>query len=127
MLVGAALAARRVLVVVRVEGSSMLPTYTDGDRLLAVRRPYAGRVRRGDVVVVDAPAVVPSTGREVLVKRVHAIAGDVVIDPNGQTRVPPGSVHVRGDSGLTYDSRRFGPVDLRNVVGKVIARLTQAS
>lgn len=51
---GAALWARRRLVVVTVEGRSMEPTFEDGDRVLVRRRSLAD-VRNGDVVVLEPP------------------------------------------------------------------------
>ena len=57
---------------VAVAGASMEPTFRDGDWLLVrrLRRPP----RRGDVVVASDPR---EPGR-LLVKRVHAVTGDLV-------------------------------------------------
>lgn len=101
--------ARRTFVVVRVQGASMLPTYADGDRLLAMRRPLLRRVSPGDVVVVRASN--PSGLPELLVKRVERVEPG---DHNG------GRVFVAGDNPPSYDSLVFGPVPLSHVVGRVI-------
>lgn len=100
------LVARRILVVVRVEGSSMLPTYVDGDRLLALRPPVGRRVRIGDVVVVVAPAPIGATETETLVKRV--------------SRLEPHRVFVAGDNSPSYDSSAFGPLARDAVIGRVL-------
>ncbi len=82
-----------------VEGASMAPTLMAGDRLL-VRR--ARRVRVGEVVVLFDPR-----GDRVIVKRVTAILGDDIV--------------VRGDNPMaSTDSRHFGPVSRKALVGTVV-------
>lgn len=122
-----ALIARNWLRVVLVEGSSMAPTYHDGDRLLALyARPWRP-LRRGDVVVVRAPAAgwtaaAPlAAAHETLVKRVSALGGDPL--PAGSGRVPSGAVYVEGDAPGGYDSTVFGPLRRSEVLGRVLLRL----
>jgi nickel-type superoxide dismutase maturation protease len=80
----------------------MAPTLTGGDRLLVVR---SRGLRIGDIVVVSDPR----PGDRVLVKRVVSVAGD--------------AVEVVGDNpGSSTDSRSFGPVDRRAVMGRVVYR-----
>ena len=87
---------------VAVEGSSMIPELAPGDRLVAVRLPV---LEVGDIVAVTDPA---EPGR-ILVKRVarlHAL-----------------TVEVKGDNGaVSRDSRAFGPVSRRQVLGRVVYR-----
>ena len=84
-----------------VEGDSMRPTLTPGDRLLVVRRR---RYRIGDVVALRSPR----DGRTI-VKRVSAIAG--------------ASVEVRGDNAAaSTDSRAFGPVPVSSILGRAVYR-----
>jgi signal peptidase S26 family len=88
----------------------MRPTLEPGDWAVAVA---LGRVRRGDVLVIEHPE---RPGFEI-VKRVRAIVGD---------RTPAGDalgeeeIWVEGDSpdGST-DSRHFGPVRMEDVRGRV--------
>ena len=102
--------ARWTFVVVRVDGASMLPTYADGDRLLAIRSPATRAARPGDVVVVMAPAPGRTSGGELLVKRVARVE-----------RGPSGSrLFVVGDNAPSYDSSTFGPLPTDAVVGRVI-------
>jgi signal peptidase I len=117
--------ARAMLLVVRVDGISMAPSFQPGDALLTARRWVAGPVRRGDVVVFRLPAEVPGPGG-LVVKRVIAVAGDTVPGDNAtQPRmVPAGRVYLRGDGVPSYDSRMFGAVPLDHVSGRVIARLS---
>jgi nickel-type superoxide dismutase maturation protease len=99
--VGAALWLARPRRVV-VEGTSMSPTLTGGDRLLVVRR--AG-LRIGDIVALADPR----SPDRVLVKRVVSVTGS--------------AVEVVGDnSRSSTDSRAFGPVDRRAVMGRVVYR-----
>jgi signal peptidase I len=130
---------RRSFAVVRVNGPSMLPTLADRDRVL-VRRVPPGRVRRGDVVVVEhanaaagsgaaAAAVAEVPGRDWMVKRAVAVAGDPV--PPGARGVllpgevvPAGRLVVLGDNaGESFDSRHCGYVPVEHLLGIVRRRL----
>jgi nickel-type superoxide dismutase maturation protease len=88
---------------VRVEDESMLPTLRPGDRLLVDPRVYRDRLPlAGEIVIL----IDPRDPDRWLVKRVTAV------DRAAAT------VEVRGDATATArDSREFGPVPLRSVVG----------
>jgi nickel-type superoxide dismutase maturation protease len=80
----------------------MTPTLRPGDRLL-VRR--GGGLREGDIVAV----LDPRDERRILIKRVRGVS-DAGID-------------VRGDNpGFSTDSRSFGPVAPRAVIGRAVYR-----
>ncbi|CAG6394180.1 S26 family signal peptidase [Streptomyces cocklensis] len=123
--------ARRLLLLVTVEGTSMAPTYAPGQRLLVLRTPVA-RVRTGAAVVFRLPP--PEHGGAeppLIVKRLAARAGDPVppairpaLGPRGDGRVPRGSVVVLGDNPeASTDSRAWGYVPRTRITGVVIARL----
>lgn len=121
-----------------VNGSSMLPTLRNGDRVYVV--PYRGNttVDRGDVVVIRD---LSGTG-DLLIKRTVAIAGDkitvgdekLVVNDEAVYRssnqppaerysvlVPDDHVFVMGDNeSQSFDSRSFGPVPMNNVAGKAL-------
>ena len=139
--------------VITVDGSSMEPTYYDGDRVLVTS--LAGQVEKGDVVIIVHAL------EDTIIKRVVATEGQVVdFDPvqgeltvdgtpvkgeefgieNGITfvpdrpgmvmefpqQVPEGCVFVLGDNrGASQDSRYLsvGMVDRRNILGRVVLNL----
>jgi signal peptidase I len=136
-------AVRRRWTVVRVRGSSMEPALHDGDVLLARRR--AGRLpRRGDIVVLRRPAIVPvpngavtvhggpraasGAGERWLIKRVVAVPGDPIppdVPSSLRGPVPAGMVVVLGDRpGL--DSRLFGPAPVDTVHATVVRAVGRA-
>lgn len=99
----AAVGAARLLTLPRVtvQGPSMLPTLLPGDRLLV----SPGPVRPGRLVVVTHP----EEADRLLVKRAEVV----------QRR----HVTVRGDNpSASTDSRHFGPVPRRLVLGRPIYR-----
>ncbi|MEU1877140.1 S26 family signal peptidase [Streptosporangium sp. NPDC020072] len=130
---------RRGYLVVTVRGPSMTPTYRHGDRLL-VRRRRGGRIRAGEVAVVDLPEWIrPVPGelgpREALrarrvIKRVAAIPGDPVPFPfeGAGAVVPPASLVLLGDNpDGSGDSRQYGYVPADAVVGVVLRPLRDRS
>ncbi|YCK39192.1 S26 family signal peptidase [Actinomadura sp. ATCC 39365] len=110
---------------VTVRGRSMEPTLWHGDRVL-VRRSSLDGVRPGRLVVVAA-----EPGASWLVKRAVAVPGDPVPRaevPALATRpehvVPPGQLVVLGDNRpISLDSRRFGYVPARQLLGVVVGHL----
>jgi nickel-type superoxide dismutase maturation protease len=104
---GAAALALGSLRRIEAVGDSMLPTLAAGDRLLAVRAAGGRLVAPGRVVAVRDPR--PEASARVLLKRVHAVDGD--------------RLDVRGDNpAASTDSRSFGPVSRRAVVGVALYR-----
>lgn len=135
-LIGAAVAAgivaaRRRYLVVRVAGTSMLPTYRPGDRVL-IRRTAGSALRRGQVVVFHFG---PPPRRADLdaglwqIKRVAAVPGDPVpqeVSPavDGEPRVPDGRLVVLGDGVDSRDSRHWGYLPMDRVLGVVVRELS---
>jgi signal peptidase I len=126
-----------------VRSESMVPTFEVGDRMLSWKAGADGHAwQRGDVVAFHHRG-------QVWVKRVVALGGDTVslrdgrlfvdgdrvreayADPRlidsvyfGPVRVPEGTVFVLGDNrGDSVDSRRFGPVPVDQIEGRVVAKV----
>lgn len=132
-----------------VQGTSMWPTYTDGDYILIDKLSLRFRsVARGEVVVLRDPA----EPQALLLKRVVGLPGESVKIENGAVSIEsPGQtgptavdepyvrtrgsmawngtldtdeIFVLGDHrSASVDSRVFGAVPLRSVVGRVRLRL----
>jgi len=124
-----------------VHGNSMNPTYENGQVVLVHRRnPFSGPLRRNDVVLLRV-------GRDVIIKRIYRLPGedlgasffyndsmaytsglaDYYEQPEqagkGPRRlvVPDGFLVVIGDNlKESEDSRVFGPVAMRDVLGVVV-------
>ena len=126
------------------QSTSMQPTISPGDRILAVQG--SSGIRRGDVVVLRVPAKISGTD-DLFVKRVIGLPGDHVAccdagrvtvngkpldesylypgDPPSRTTfsvtVGKGEIWVMGDHrNISVDSRKWGPVPVSGVVGRVI-------
>ena len=131
--------------IIQVDGSSMVPTLVNGDKLIVWGAGYTPQ--RGDVVIVDSYT---SYGKP-LVKRVIAKGGDTVsidyatgtVAVNGEVlqedyiaeptylgydvtfpyTVPEGTVFVMGDNrNQSLDSRStyVGCIDERDILGRVL-------
>ena len=108
---------RRRYVVARVWGHSMSPTFHDGERVVATRRPH---YRVGDVIVFRPRSAATDVAWRI--KRIAAVAGDPVPVwlPADHAIVPAGHVVVAGDNaGHSEDSRQLGYIDLAAVAGAV--------
>ena len=120
-----------------VQGQDMFPAARDGDLLLAsrVKRVW----RRGDIVVYQTEGQrrvgrIAAQGNDLVditedgtLMINHALQSEASIDPmppdrgDFPFRVPEGCVYILGDNRTAgRDSRDFGPISTRAVVGKVI-------
>jgi signal peptidase I len=141
-----------VVQVTEVRQRSMEMTLEQDDRVLVSKLDYRfGQPHVGDIVVFDPPG--PGSAIP-FVKRVIGVGGDTIdvrdgdVFVNGnaveipQARgrtlplgtvafpflVPEGQVFVLGDNRqISSDSRSFGPVPVRNIVGKVVMRFWPAT
>jgi signal peptidase I len=136
------LLVRRRLAVVEVDGPSMQPTLTTGDRVL-VRRARMSDLRSGLVVVVEKPQPDggwtgpppnwPPRQQEWLIKRVAALPGDrrpaAVPPPDTQSDnavVPRDMFVVLGDNAArSYDSRAIGCIPAERLLGIMIRPLNE--
>jgi signal peptidase I len=122
-----------------VEGPSMRPTLVSGEWIIVSRLSYKlGSPQRGDVIVFLPPT---NAQTDDLIKRVVGLPGETVevrggsvlingqvIDesyavgntvPENRWQLGTDQLFVMGDNReLSLDSRSFGPIALRQVVGK---------
>lgn len=130
---------------VKVEGTSMMPTLTDQERIFINKFIYhygLGSIERGDMVVFWYPLDTTKS----YIKRVigvpgnliKIVAGQVFVDGNplaedyvpdayrdrvswGPERVPPDKFFVLGDHrSSSNDSRNWGFVDRKYIYGKAV-------
>ena len=128
---------------VKVEGTSMMPSLVDQERIFVNKFVYRLEpIERGDIVVFRYPYD-PSKS---YIKRVIGMAGDRIRIDAGQVYVngkaldenyvpseyvdartyrevvvPPNYYYVLGDHrSMSEDSRSFGPVDQRLIYGKAV-------
>ena len=134
-----------------VQGSSMVPTLTNGDELFVEKvSRYFGDIRRGDIITIDTKGLDLSDPTRVI-KRVIALPGETLEIREGRVFVngaeleeaylPDGTVNevhnpqfakvtlgeneffCMGDNRMgSKDCRNFGPAPLKNVLGKVLVR-----
>ena len=128
---------------VKVEGTSMMPSLEDQERIFVNKFVYRLEpISRGDIVVFRYPRD-PSKS---YIKRVIGVAGDRIRIDGGQvyvngealdedyvppayddarsfpeTVVPPHTYFVLGDHrSMSSDSREFGPVNQTSIYGKAV-------
>lgn len=136
---GLALLVRCAVQVYSVPSRSMAPTVEAGDTILVTPYHFSSRPERGDIIVFESPL----DPDELMVKRVVAVAGDLVDSRLGRVRigghtlsepyvarpassgaieaqiVPADSYFVLGDNrDESLDSRSWGVVPRSLVVGR---------
>jgi signal peptidase I len=128
---------------VKVEGTSMMPSLADQERIFVNKFVYRLEpIQRGDIIVFRYPRD-PSKS---FIKRVIGLAGDHILIDDGRVYVngrpldedyipetyedersfpeivvPPNSFYVLGDHrNMSNDSRDFGAVDASYIYGKAV-------
>ena len=136
----------------QVDGISMFPTFHNGDLLLSYLLPVRfDQLKRGDVVVFNSPTeedklfikrVIAIPGERIMVQNGGVYINGAKFDesaylaptvmtyggasiPDGQQiTVPQGDLVVMGDNREnSSDSRAWGPLDKKKLIGKSIMRV----
>lgn len=106
----------------KIVTSSMAPQVLKGDYVLAKMPAYRNRpLKVGDVVIL----IYPDDRSKVLIRKITALPGDHWLAADNTTgTVPHGMVVVKGTGAggagaIALDSTVFGPVDMRDIIGRV--------
>jgi signal peptidase I len=102
----------------RIPTSSMEPAVSRGAHLLADKTAYQRMSpQKGDIVIF----IYPDDRSKKFIKRIEALPGDTYKDADGiEKQIPHGFVYVLGDNkDHSVDSRQFGLIPLRDIIGKV--------
>ncbi len=125
---------------VRVDGSSMEPSFHHGEFVVVNRLSYKiGTFEMGDVVVFHYPRdpeqeyikrIIGLSGDQVSISDgVVSVNGEVMNEPYiaappryvGSWDVPDGNVFVLGDNrNNSSDSHNWGPLQIENIIGKAV-------
>ena len=109
-----ALGVRSAVHIYAIPSPSMEPTLQVGDHIAVT--PYRSSLpQRGDVVVFRSPL----NSDELMVKRIAAVAGDLVEGGRGQLIVPRDCYFVLGDNRAnSFDSRQWGVLPRNRIIGR---------
>ncbi len=125
----------------RIEMTSMVSTLHPNDLVLVDKISYKIHPpRRGDIVII----IPPTNKKERYIKRIIGLPGETIEIKNNEvyingkplrepymhspmpqdmppTKIPEGYVWVMGDNrSVSLDSRYFGPVPIKNIIGKAV-------
>ncbi|HDO23612.1 MAG TPA: signal peptidase I [bacterium] len=104
-----------------VNGASMEPTYDNGDYLIVDEFSYHFRRPKKNEVIIFHYPLNPS---EFFIKRVEGVPGETVKIENKEIKLKKGQYFVMGDNRTnSWDSRKWGPVPEKLIVGRVLVRL----
>lgn len=131
--------------IIEISGPSMVPTLHDFDRVAIEKLcTYTGNYKRGEVIILDPG----SKGEGIYIKRIIALPGELLeikegkvyidgslleedylqeftyTDIDTRITVPEDCVFVMGDNRrVSEDSRRIGPIPIKNIKGHALFRL----
>ena len=93
---------------IKVTGESLSPLFREGDYALVATIPFVvNQIKAGDTVLFRHPAY------GTLIKQVE------------YANLDEGTISVVGIHPNSVDSRRFGPIQRKDVIGKVILRIAR--
>ncbi len=99
-----------MLSLLRITGYSLSPAFQDGDFVLLIKIPFFLKsLKSGDIVVFKNPVY------GIMIKQIERIA------PGGE------EIYVVGTHPDSTDSRQFGPVRRKDLLGKVVWHIKKAN
>lgn len=139
---------RSFLMIVVVQGNSMFPLLTHGERVLVIRRHWPNCLLKTNQIIVFYPPTTslkfsPDQTKTPYVKKLIGLAGDTIKIPatelsnelvaqisteededgNYTWVIPPAHCFVRGTAPVSGDSVIWGPVPLSSLIGIVLFKL----
>lgn len=104
-----------------VSGSSMVPTFKNGDYLIVDELSYQFHApKKNDVVVFRYPY----DTSKFFIKRITGLPGETVNTLSGEITLGENEYFVEGDNApQSSDSRVWGPLNKNFIVGKTLVRL----
>lgn len=103
----------------KIVTDTMAPAVLKGDYVITDKTAYQkSPVKNGDIII----HVYPNDRSKVYIRQIVGLPGEKVKQLDGTVLAAPnGAVLVKGLTGKneTRDSRHFGPIDMRDIVGKV--------
>jgi len=104
-----------------VSGASMEPTYHDGDYLIVDEISYrVSDPKKDDVIIFRYP----KNPKVFFIKRIIALPNEEIVLDGKEIKLKDNEYFVMGDNrGASSDSRIWGPVPKKLIVGRSIVRL----
>ena len=97
-----------MLKIFKIRGNSLYPDFQNGDFVLVARSPFPYiRMKVGDVIAFH------KADHGLMIKRIHALTERYK------------TLEVRGSVIESVDSRSFGPISKKDVIGKIIWHIPQ--
>lgn len=92
-----------MLKIIKVAGESLSPCFLPGDYVLIRKYAYLfGSISEGDIVVFTHPSL------GLMIKEIYSVNSELH------------QIHVKGSHPLSVNSRKIGPINSADILGKVI-------
>lgn len=101
-----------------VQGTSMYPTFHDGQIVIINKLAYITKQPEiGDIIIAIEPV-----DNDKVIKRITGIPGSMVSYQGKYLQLKEGEYFIEGDNVDSIDSKTYGPIEESRILGKVITR-----